>query len=93
MTTPILEAALAAEFAAILLALGRVWLGPSAADRVAAFDLVTSATVALAGTLAVAYEAPVLLDVGLVLALVTFVATVALALYVIEWIDGEEGLP
>lgn len=93
MTAPLLEVALAAEFAAVLLALARVKQGPSAADRVAAFDLVTSATVALAGTLALAYGAPVLLDVGLVLALVTFVATVALALYVVEWIDGEEGLP
>lgn len=93
MTGPLLEIALAAEFGAILLALLRVKAGPTAADRVAAFDLVTSATVALAGTLALAYEAPVLLDVGLVLALVTFVATVALALYMVEWIDREEGLP
>lgn len=93
MTAPLLEIALAAEFGAILLALLRVKTGPTAADRVVAFDLVTSVTVALAGTLALAYDAPVLLDVGLVLALVTFVATVALALYVVEWIDREEGLP
>lgn len=93
MTAPLVETALAAEFLAVLLALLRVRWGPTAADRVVAFDLVTSATVALAGTLAVGYGSPVLLDVAIVLALVTFVATVALALYVVEWIDGEEGLP
>ncbi len=63
------------------LAIGFVRLarGPSLADRVVALDMMTLTLIAVCGLTAVATEVYALLDVALVLALVGFLATVALA--------------
>jgi multicomponent Na+:H+ antiporter subunit F len=68
---------------AIPLMLGflRLALGPSLPDRVVALDFMTAVAVAVAGLWAIASDDPVFLDVAMVLALITFVGTVAFARY------------
>ena len=80
-------ATLAAPLLAILalsmgLTLLRLLRGPSLPDRVVALDLTTSIGVAMAALVAAAYHEPVLLDVAIVLALISFVGTVAFGRYV-----------
>jgi multicomponent Na+:H+ antiporter subunit F len=69
------------QSAAMLLALVRLIIGPSLADRVLALDLMATIAVAIVAVYAMAYEQPLLLDVAAVLALVAFVGTIAFALY------------
>lgn len=59
----------------------RLVLGPSLADRVVSLDLVTVLLVAIAGILALTTGEAAYLDLGLALALVGFLATVAFARY------------
>lgn len=59
----------------------RLVLGPSLADRVVSLDLVTVLLVAIAGILALTTGQAAYLDLGLALALVGFLATVAFARY------------
>jgi len=63
----------------VVLAFIRMVKGPSLQDRVVALDFMTVAIVAFCGLAAVRYDTPAFLDVALVLALVGFLATVALA--------------
>ncbi|MEM7296350.1 MAG: cation:proton antiporter, partial [Pseudomonadota bacterium] len=64
---------------AVALAFFRLWRGPSMPDRVVALDMMTVAIVAFCGLAAIRYDTTAFLDVALVLALVGFLATVALA--------------
>ena len=66
-------------FIAVGLALWRLARGPSLPDRVVALDMMTVAIVAFCGLAAVRSGDAAFLDVALVLALVGFLATVALA--------------
>jgi multicomponent Na+:H+ antiporter subunit F len=59
----------------------RLVLGPSLADRVVSLDLVTVLLIAFAALLALRTGEAVYLDLGLALALVGFLATVAFARY------------
>ena len=59
----------------------RLVLGPSLADRVVSLDLVTILLVAIASILALTTGEAAYLDLGLALALVGFLATVAFARY------------
>jgi multicomponent Na+:H+ antiporter subunit F len=59
----------------------RLVLGPSLADRVVSLDLVTVLLIAFAGLLALKTGEAVYLDLGLAMALVGFLATVAFARY------------
>ncbi|MBO6882556.1 MAG: cation:proton antiporter [Marivita sp.] len=63
----------------VALAFVRLIKGPSLQDRVVALDFMTVAIVAFCGLAAIRYGTPAFLDVALVLALVGFLATVALA--------------
>ena len=78
-----LEFALSASFvmvvAAAVLALLRLAIGPSLPDRVVALDMMTILIVAFCGLFAVFASVPAFLDVALIVALVGFLATVALA--------------
>lgn len=65
--------------ASVVLAFIRLIKGPSLQDRVVALDFMTVAIVAFCGLAAIRYGTPAFLDVALVLALVGFLATVALA--------------
>lgn len=65
----------------LMLGFLRLALGPSLPDRVVALDFMTAVAVAVAGLWAIASDNPVFLDVAMVLALITFVGTVAFARY------------
>ena len=67
--------------AAMLLAFFRVVRGPSLPDRVVALDLLATAAVGVLGLAALRSGLVVLLDVAVVLALITFIGTVAFARY------------
>jgi multicomponent Na+:H+ antiporter subunit F len=68
-------------FASLLLALVRLLRGPSLADRVVALDLIAAIGIGVIAAHAIADEQPVFLDVAIILALISFVGTVAFAQY------------
>ena len=68
-------------FISVAFAVWRLALGPSLPDRVVALDMMTVAIVAFCGLAAIDSGDTAFLDVALVLALVGFLATVALARY------------
>lgn len=84
-----------ALLAAMAIALARLVRGPRLEDRAVALDLVSLLAVGFAGVAAVATRAPALLDVGLALALVAFLATLAFAWYVERRAEraSDEGSP
>ena len=57
----------------------RLVRGPSLADRVVSLDLLATIGVAMCGVYAVTHQQPVFLDVAIVMALITFVGTIAFA--------------
>ncbi|MEO1639813.1 MAG: monovalent cation/H+ antiporter complex subunit F [Pseudomonadota bacterium] len=63
----------------LAIAFVRLFKGPSLADRVVALDQMTVTIIAVCGVVAIGTGVFALLDVALVLALVGFLATVALA--------------
>lgn len=77
----------AAQVALLLILIGmavafvRLAKGPSLADRVVALDMMTVTIISFCGVYAVFMDEPSFLDVAIVLALVGFLATVALARY------------
>ncbi|MEM3086173.1 MAG: monovalent cation/H+ antiporter complex subunit F [Halobacteria archaeon] len=68
----------------MLLALLRLVRGPRLPDRVVALELTTTLTVAIAAVHTVGSGHPAFLDAALVLALVSFLGTVAVARYIEE---------
>jgi len=66
----------------MLLAFVRLLRGPSLLDRVLALDLIGLAIIAMVATYSIHTEQPVLLRAATSLALVSFLATVSVALYV-----------
>lgn len=66
---------------AFLLAFIRLAIGPSLPDRVMALDVMAAIGVTMTTLYSVTRNLPVFLDVAIVLALVSFVGTVALARY------------
>ena len=64
---------------AIMLAFGRLALGPSLADRIVALDMMTVSITAFCALFAMSRKDVVFLDIVIVLALVGFLATVAMA--------------
>jgi multicomponent Na+:H+ antiporter subunit F len=80
-----LEVAVSISFwlvmASVVLAFLRLARGPSLADRVVALDMMTVLIVAFCGLFAIFSDDPAFLDVAVVMALVGFLATVALARY------------
>lgn len=75
---PLQWIAAAGVLAAVALGLPRVERGPSRGDRILAAQLVGTGTVAVLLLLASAADAPALLDVALVLALLASVASAVL---------------
>lgn len=84
-TAAFLDLSVSISFILVMLSLAvafvRLAKGPSLADRVVALDMMTVSVIAVCGLAAVATGVYALLDVALVLALVGFLATVALARY------------
>ena len=63
----------------VFLSLARLVIGPSLPDRVVALDMMTVSIIAICGLAAIHFAEPAFLSVALALALVGFLATVALA--------------
>jgi multicomponent Na+:H+ antiporter subunit F len=68
----------------------RLAIGPSLADRVVALDMMTITIIAFCGVFAILVDDPSFLDVAIVLALVGFLATVALARYTERRFEKDE---
>lgn len=66
---------------AMLLALSRLLVGPSTADRVVALDLLGAIGIGAIGVASVAFGQEAFLDVAIVVGLVGFLGTVAFARY------------
>jgi multicomponent Na+:H+ antiporter subunit F len=66
---------------AIVLTLGRLVRGPSLPDRVVALDLLGTLGIGVIAVYAIATNQPVFLDVAIILALISFLGTVAFAYY------------
>ena len=69
---------------AVVFAFVRLARGPSLPDRVVALDFIAAVGVAFCALAAIAFELAVLLDVAMLVALISFVGTVAFARY-LEW--------
>lgn len=67
--------------AAVALAAFRLVRGPSLPDRVVALDLMATLIIGLSAAYAVATGQPAYLDAAIVLALITFLGTVAFAYF------------
>lgn len=80
--------AAAALGVALLCALARLLRGPKLPDRVVALDLMGNLAVALICVFAVVFETPALLAVGVVMALILFLGTVAFAVYLDRRVRG-----
>ncbi len=74
-----LEISFGLVMVAVLLGFVRLARGPSFADRVVALDMMTVSIVAFCALFAIRSDSAVFLDVAIVLALIGFLATVALA--------------
>ena len=78
-----LSLAMDLSFGMVVLAIGlgffRIARGPTLADRVVALDMMTVTIVAFCGLFAILRDTRAFLDVAIVVALVGFLATVALA--------------
>ena len=66
----------------IALSFVRLYKGPSLPDRVVALDLLTTVGIAITAVYAVITERPVILDVATILALISFLGTIAFAYYI-----------
>ena len=80
--------AAAALGVALLCAMVRLIAGPKLPDRVVALDLMGNFAVALICVFAVVFDTPALLNVGVVMALVLFLGTVAFAVYLDRRVRG-----
>lgn len=65
----------------LLLTSVRVARGPSLPDRIVALDLLGTLAIGVVAVLSIAYGKSVYLDVALVVALLSFLATVAFSVY------------
>lgn len=66
---------------ALVLTLTRLISGPRLESRVVAFDLLTIIGIGLIASYAVLTDRPVFLDIAVVLALISFLGTIAFAYY------------
>ncbi len=69
----------------VCLALARLFLGPTAADRAVAVDTVNTLSVAVLILLGVAYQQIIFIDVAIVYAVLSFVST----LYIAKYLGGD----
>ena len=66
-------------FVAIVLSMARLFIGPTAADRLVAADTLAVVSTAVIACLSAVFDNPIYLDVALVYGALAFVGTVALA--------------
>ncbi len=75
----------------ILLAFIRLMKGPSLSDRVVALEAISTMGIGVIAVYTVITGEAVFLDVAMILALVSFLGTVALAYYIEKRASSEEG--
>ena len=68
----------------LLVSIVRIVIGPTLPDRVLALDLMTVVAMGFIGAIAVRTEIMLYLDIAIALALLGFLATVALARYILR---------
>ncbi len=66
----------------IIIALVRVFLGPTVPDRIVGLDTINTIVVVSMVVLGAAFEEVILIDVAIVYALLSFVATLFIAKYI-----------
>lgn len=66
----------------MVLAVARIMIGPTLPDRVVALDLLATLSVGFIAVYTISSPEPILLRAAVVLALITFLGTVAFAYYV-----------
>jgi multicomponent Na+:H+ antiporter subunit F len=71
--------------ALMLLAMIRLFKGPTSADRVVALDAINTLVVAVMIVLGVVYKQIIFIDVAIIYALLSFVGT----LYIAKYLGGE----
>lgn len=88
MSSPILDLAVASGLLIVtsltLLAGYRVVVGPTTPDRVVGLDTIGTNVVAIAVLYAIGQDSGLFVDVALVLAIIGFISTIAVARYVTE---------
>jgi multicomponent Na+:H+ antiporter subunit F len=72
---------------AILLVVARIVIGPSAADRVVALDLLATLGIGVIAVLSIIYDQVAFLDAAIILALVSYLATITFAYYLEKRVD------
>lgn len=77
---------------ALLIASVRVIIGPTLGDRVLALDLLTVVAMGFVGTIAIRTGLYLYLDIAIALALLGFLATIALARYILSRRQGRSEL-
>ena len=83
-----LEVVLGVLALAAVLGFVRLLRGPSLPDRVVAFDTLATVGVGISAVYSMAHNQPVFLDVAVVLAVISFVGTVAFARYIEKRLKG-----
>jgi multicomponent Na+:H+ antiporter subunit F len=86
--TPLVILIVLASLVAVALAVARLLLGPSQADRIIALDVVFSASIALAVAAALASGRTLYLDIAIGLSIIGFVATMVWARLIDKTTEG-----
>lgn len=68
----------------VVVAFFRLMRGPSLPDRVVALDLMTTLGIGIITTFAMGYNEPIFIDIAVVVALISFLGTIAFAYYVMR---------
>jgi multicomponent Na+:H+ antiporter subunit F len=76
---------------ALLVSVVRIIIGPTLADRVLALDLLTVVAMGFVGAIAIRTGQMLYLDIAIALALLGFLATIALARYVMTRASNPRG--
>lgn len=76
---------------ALLISVVRIIIGPSLSDRVLALDLMTIVAMGFIGAVAIRTGLMLYLDIAIAIALLGFLATVALARYILSKSLGKAG--
>ena len=78
---------------ALLISVVRIIIGPTLGDRVLALDLMTVIAMGFVGAVAIRTGLMLYLDIAIALALLGFLATVALARYILSRAAAREDAP
>jgi multicomponent Na+:H+ antiporter subunit F len=72
---------------AVTISFVRLVRGPSLPDRVVALDLMTTLGIGVIAAYAISLDQPIFIDIAVVVALISFLATIAFAYYVYKRVE------